>query len=398
MLTNLDLDGLTPQQQKQAKLRADLAKQDGDIVYEIFTDVNPEYKIRPNVDFNFKEMTSEQREIYDALKEVDDEAYEDLEDDFVLMANEGIVPMRKKEEVAKEIVKATEVEEIKGDQIEAQSFMDIIRQDAKLLGVTTVHNPIIDEDDEYDNEHLDKDLNHHYDDAEEMIKEVKEPRRIDQTTTNDAPADILELMVLNKTVKKGMEVVEQTIETIPGGGKLIFRKVKKVKKVEIDTNVKLDELNEDKLDDMSFEVDSDGEGVTKSELDRLEANYQRLKALKNVNKQGGKSANNDDDHSDYDDEDVELEIVELDGEKLVKYTKSKKRVTKVKYNIKEDLILKHAVMNDSDGDIDLERPTMRKLNAEVCPQAPEDRVKPQNYYCMAVVKEDLDVKRKLISV
>ena len=384
---------MTPQQQKQAKLKADLANTEGEIVYEIFTDVNPEFRIRPNVDFDVNEMTPEQREIYDAFNEINDDAYEELEDDFVMIANEGVMPMRKKEEIVKDIIKATEVDDVKGDQIEVQSFMDIIRKDAELLGIKDDNKDVIEDDYESSDDQCDED--------EEQIRETKEGLSTDGNNDEEIPKDILELMILNKAVKKGMEVVEQRVETVAGGGKLIFRKVKKIKKPENESQIEEKEdpenIGEDKLDELSFEVDSDGEGVTKSELDKLEANYQRLKALK-------KQKNTDENdsqlsQSEYEDEETEIEIIKIDGEELIKYSKSNKHVKKTKYNIKEDLALKHAIENDSDDEsYNIERPLMRKLNIEVCPLAPEDRVKPQNYYCMAVVKEDLDVNRNIISL
>lgn len=417
VIRNLDLDGLTPQQQRAARTKADIANEEGETVYEIFTDVNPEFRIEPNIDFNLKEMTPDQREIYEALNELDDGVFEELEDDFVLVANEGVLPLRKKEEVVKEIIKATEVEELTGDQIKMQSFMDIIRKDAVMLGVTDAKKPEADDDDDMDE--IDEE---HEDDDYDEIKEEKSRKQSGVTPSNDAdmeqPADILELMALNKPVKKGMEIVEQRVETIAGGGKLIFRKVKKAKKVDNDQLTDInpeseighqlgsedipqgepDELDDAKLDQLSFEVDSDGEGVTKSELDRLEANYQRLKALKKQ-KKPGKDHSDAEDMNSEDGGEAELEMITIDGEELIKIKKNHKRAVRVKYNVKEDLILQNAIANDSDEELKgIERPLMKKMNAEICPLAPEDRIKPQNYYCMAVVKEDLDVKRKFISL
>jgi len=411
----LDIEGLNTKQQKQARLKADIAKDEGEIVYEIFTDVNPEIRIAPNVDFDLDKMTPEQREIYEALRAQDDEGYEELEDDFVLVANEGIVPMRKKEEVKEEIVKAVEVEQVKGDQIEMKSFMDIIRKDAALLGITNTNNKIedIDREDDYDyNEDDNSDDNiDDYDEIRETkdVSDSKPKVTFSEDVDVDQPADILELMAINKPVKKGMEVVEQRVENIAGGGKLIFRKVKKIKKPENQSEIKEEEnheenlddldpheIDENKLDELSFEVESDGEGITKSELDKLEDNYQRLKALKNERK---KNKNGDDSDSEYNYSDEEVEIIKVDGEELIKYKKRKNRVIKTEYNVKDDTAIQQLLENESDDNLDdLERPKMRKLNAETCPTAPQERIKPSNYYCMAVVKEDLEVKRNIKSI
>jgi len=42
-------------------------------------------------------MTEEEREVYEALMyEGDDDAYEELEDEFVVLANDGCVPLKPK--------------------------------------------------------------------------------------------------------------------------------------------------------------------------------------------------------------------------------------------------------------------------------------------------------------
>ena len=134
-------------------------------------------------------------------------------------------------------------------------------------------------------------------------------------------------------------------------------------------------------------------------MDRLENNYQHLKALKTQNK---KSASDSRKHSDQELEnsDIEIEIIKIDGEELIKYHKGLKKATKSKYNIKDDLVLKESMERDLEEEdlTNLERPLMRKFNGETCPTAPEERIKHSNYYCMKVIKEDLDVKRKFISI
>ena len=398
MMNSLDLEGLTPQQKRHAKLKADIANEEGEVVYEIFTDVNPGIKIHPNIDFDLNNMTPEQKEVYEALKANDDDEYEELEDDFILQVNEGIVPMKKKQEALEEIVKATEVEKLEGDQIEMKSFMDIIRKDAALLKINESDVPLVNgkkySDDEDNN------------DNNSEIKDTEADAEKTDVHNENQPTDILELMALNKPTKKGMEVVEQRVETIEGGGKLIFRKVKKAKKADkdLEANQKSEIISEsfknDKLDELSFVVDSDGEGITKSELDKLESNYRDLKDKKTASNKYKKS-DSDNENSDDNDSSVELEIIKIDGEEFIKYEKKNKKILKTKYTIKNDVVLQRALEDDVEEEeeaLNIERPKMKKLNIETCPTAPEDRIKPQNYYCMAVVKEELDVKRKVNSI
>merc|ERR1712183_341318 len=72
-------------------------------------------KLKEDIDYDISEMTPEQLEVFEALNyEGDEEDYEDLEDDFVLMANEGVVPLKSKQpkvEMADDLAEAIRKEE-----------------------------------------------------------------------------------------------------------------------------------------------------------------------------------------------------------------------------------------------------------------------------------------------
>jgi len=86
-------------------------------------------QLKPDIDYDIKDMTPEQLEVFDALNYEGDEAdYEELEDDFVLMANNGIVPLQskdKKTDMADDLTEAIKKEKIrnkkfKGDLIDSE--------------------------------------------------------------------------------------------------------------------------------------------------------------------------------------------------------------------------------------------------------------------------------------
>ena len=351
---NLNIEGLNANQLKKQQEKERLANETGEIVYEIFTGVNPDLKIEPNVDYKLSEMSQEQREVYEALQMPDDVIYEEIEDDFILIANDGSVPLKKKEELREEIMHINDVEMVKGDKLDSKTFLDIVNKDAIEFGLTKTGE---------------KDGS-----EEEDIEEGE----IEDVDPNDI--DIVEMMMLNKPVKKGMEVVEQKIETVQGGGKLIFRKIKKKKQ-----SVAFDMGDEEPLIEIVSDSDDCGKDkLTQTELERLEARYQELKAAKNM-KPIPMSEESDSES------DREVEVMDMGGEKLIKYTKRKKKVKRSKYNFKEDLVLQQAVYEDDDK-IDIEnRSQIRNKNLETCPTAPNEYIKHTNYYCMNIVKEDLDV-------
>lgn len=46
-------------------------------------------QLKPDIDYKLEEMTKEQREVFEALQADEEGIYEELEDDFVALANGG---------------------------------------------------------------------------------------------------------------------------------------------------------------------------------------------------------------------------------------------------------------------------------------------------------------------
>ncbi len=77
-------------------------------------DIVPDIKM--DVDYEEKEMTTEQKEVFQALQNEED-LYEDLEDDFVMMAKGGDDIMKENKK-KKEVMFKEEVMEEKGEKKE----------------------------------------------------------------------------------------------------------------------------------------------------------------------------------------------------------------------------------------------------------------------------------------
>jgi len=99
-------------------------------------------KLKEDIDYDISEMTPEQLEVFEALNyEGDEEDYEELEDDFVLMANEGVVPLKSKQpkvEMADDLAEAIRKEEASkkkftGDLIKSENAKKDDRKQKNLL-------------------------------------------------------------------------------------------------------------------------------------------------------------------------------------------------------------------------------------------------------------------------
>jgi hypothetical protein len=106
-------------------------------------------KLKADIDYDISEMTPEQLEVFEALNYEGDEAdYEELEDDFVLMANEGVVPLQSKEqktEMADDLAEAIKKDNIKnkkfkGDLINSENTKKDDNKEKKLLDNLEVWN------------------------------------------------------------------------------------------------------------------------------------------------------------------------------------------------------------------------------------------------------------------
>jgi|ERR1712232_554223 len=67
----------------------------GEPDFKISVPISADFQQKPDIDYDISEMTPEQLEVFQALEfEGDDDAYEDLEDDFVMIANDGEAPLK----------------------------------------------------------------------------------------------------------------------------------------------------------------------------------------------------------------------------------------------------------------------------------------------------------------
>jgi len=455
---------------KQLKEREKYIEEDGEILFELNVGVDPTIPIAPNIDYEFKEMTDEQREVYLALN--DEAEYEELEEDFVIQANDGDVPLKRKEERPdhntvpewkneEDVNKflESEVRDVKGDLISHKDFMDIIRGDAKELKVDLGKTK-----DSTQSKPLEPTQGVVAETRELLIQQLKQEIPIEQLMK----MDLNELKAIHKRPKKGEIVVDQKVETAQGGGKIIFRKIVKVDQEKEQTKkVSYNDYHEDEEDIHDIREVEDDEGSDCDDSLAGSVDIEDLKAYQreldqNVGQQIQSSDDdlnteeedypieefdeenpvyvidenkphyvaplkNEDDNYSISDDDTGLNNDELKA--LYKDYIERKRVTqqhkeqfinpnkikaepepqeedqeehveRTEWDFKNDLAAQRVIneddIKDEDIDADYRKACEPKPQAS-CPSAPQDHIKHQNFYCMKVVAEELDVKRKLIS-
>lgn len=471
-LRELDVFGLPVDKSsklyKHLKEREKYADEDGEIVFELNVGVDPTIPIAPNVDYEFKEMTDEQREVYLALN--DEAEYEELEEDFVIQANDGDVPLKRKEERpdhdaipqwkneedVSEFLES-EVREVKGNQISHKDFMDIIRGDAKELNIDlgkTKGTSQIKKEEPAQGIVAET--------REQLIQHLKQEIPVEQLLK----MDINELKAIHKRPKKGEIVIDQKVETAQGGGKIIFRKIVKVdaekeqaKKVSYNDyhedeedihDIREEEDDSDCDDSLAGSVDIEDLKAYQRELDQNasqqiqssdddlnteEENYpiddfdekDMYYVIDEHKPQNVAPIKTEEDNYSISDDDTGLNNDELkalykdyiDRKRAMQYNKNQSiNPNKVKnayepqdeeedehieiaeYDYKTDFAAQRVMVEDDikdeEIDADYRKACEPRLQAS-CPTAPQEHIKHQNFYCMKVVAEDLEVKRILIS-
>lgn len=417
----LDLDGLKP-----GTLPPLPKREEGEVIFEMNVAIDNSVPIAPNIDFNPDELTPEQKEVLEALEAADD--YEPLEDDFVLMANDGEVPLtlasseeRIKAKDFKSHAKNTEefmieIPKVKGDGVSREEFLASVREDLA-----------------------------------ELKKEDK----------SEADLNLGEL-----TVKKGDQklvnnklISVEKVDDLPGGGKIIFTKTKRLtaeelkaraaemeKQYENENEEEEDEEEEDEEDEDEENEDEDnapefnenfweGEasfseeespyivdpnplkpklGLAEGELSvsedetpldgtelaRLHAEYRQNKKEMLQGGRGGKKGNKAAEHQESENESEGSEESEQSEEnedesfedpenKLVPLKKKKK--AKVVYDPAKDPAIKALAERDEDSDVEIPMPAApgKKFTAR-CPVAPKPTA--TNSYCIPVAPHEIDVK------
>jgi hypothetical protein len=127
--------------------------------FAVTVPLSREFLPKPSIDYAISEMTLEQREVFDALEfEGDDDAYEQLEDDFVILANDGEVPLMPKNlaantAVAEDIQKALIKEKKKKFHGVIFGMETGTKKDSKTK---KDHNKLLDKVDKWDADDMEK--------------------------------------------------------------------------------------------------------------------------------------------------------------------------------------------------------------------------------------------------
>ena len=148
----------------------------------------------------------------DISSPVDDDEDDELEDNFVSLAMEGEEVLQEEDPKNEtEIFDCfnREIKEVKGNQISDEAFRKIIAEDRKLLNLPERKK----------NEEV------------EEIKEIKEEKETNSEPKHVDP-EVAAFLDPNyippKRTNKHVEVEKEDTQILPGGGKLVIRKLKKV--------------------------------------------------------------------------------------------------------------------------------------------------------------------------
>ena len=188
------------------------------------------------MDYELWELNSEQKDVYAALECLDEDAYEELEDDFVLLANDGVVPLKPKitqdEQDQKELKKIidneyteTDQKEDFGNMIGLTELKSIIQNDKKNLGLENKNFKKI----------AKKSINLAVTEindtnVETVIAEVKEESTKPDDEIKIEDMNMLQMEAAFKLPNKHLEVLEEKVTRMQGGGMLVFKRVKNKKK------------------------------------------------------------------------------------------------------------------------------------------------------------------------
>lgn len=453
---------------EKQKEREKLIKEEGEIIFEINKGVNPKEKILPNMDYQYSEMTKEQKELFEAL-DCEEDIYEKLEDDFankflggildgedkematdgneigknedrtenkdgfdiknnfdngnvkskdkqnMILKNNlnnndvGIVEQNDKKNNCEKLIKENlnileeDVEKLEGDQIKREEFLRIIEEDAKLLNIDIAPKK--------------KDLKKEKADLLKKIQDqILNPKNKsgkvgeEEKTEDMSPDAVLKFQIMNRLPRKNEIILEEKVVTAKGGGTIIFRKIKKlkesikkkysyekeeIKEPEDETKknfVKKQKFDFDKIDDDNFSLDmEEEEPLTQEEILNLQKNYQKIKTTEKEPKKTELVYFRKNKRKIYTKiEEKEIEKKEyLNGLEIIKpFGKFKK----TPFFKEKDLIIKKMAIIDEEEKIEIEdRPLLKRLIDEECELAPEEKIIHENYYCMKIIKEDLEV-------
>jgi hypothetical protein len=259
-----DIDGMPLDVAKQFSV--DPTEEEGEVIFELNAGIKPGTKIQKHMDYELWEMTPEQREVYEALQCEEEGVYDELEDDFVIEANDGKVPMvMKSKEVNEEDLKRVmemynEEEKEEGQSKEGLMGIDelksIVRKDIKEYGVKVK--------------------------AKQKKEEKEEGSEIKLEEMG-----IMELESIFKKVNKKYDVVEEKTQKMKGGGLFIFKRVKKKKKETKEEKKKV-EFDEDIKEEKQVPVEDNNSDAYFSESDNEEEQFENEQQEDNAFRERGR--------------------------------------------------------------------------------------------------------------
>lgn len=430
----MDLDGVSLAE-TEADLRTKLIPADedveGEVLFEINAGVDPDLPIAPNVDYEYEEMTPEQREVFEAMQEEELE-YEELEDDFVALASGGelLVKGAAAEPTAEDVkgVLDKDIKAVKGSLISDTDFRKILSEDRKALGLPDKQPEA---PAKASKGVLRKKKEAELAEAEdELTEDKKRPKQVQFEDTemplDAAPMSGLELMGFgHKKPNKNETVKDEKMKVLPGGGKLILRTVQKqseaaasrkdsdgkaphptqppkegeladynsedegdVYEEEVfdDPNYSDDGQGEADLEDMPYRVDSDRSHITKSDDEQKDFSVSDDEApmttdqLKQLYKEYK--------------EDKERMAKEKGGPVGRPAGKPEAEVVATPWDYTQDKLAQAQAYDDGSKAVINDAEFLKKTPKadKECADAPGGRKKPTNYFYMEVVDDNDQVK------
>lgn len=242
----MDIDGIIIADKDKDNLRNRLVPEEeeaeGEVVFEINTGVDPSIPIAPNVDYEYEEMTPEQREVFEAMQHAD-EGYEELEDDFVRMATggESILTETPALTTIQDIQNAmnNDIKQVKGSLLSHDEFKKIIEQDRKALGLPPKSTDTKDQNKPKTvlKKPAPKAKMEEIPPSADLAEEEELPEEKNkQKQVQFAPTEVdmsvglggMEMFGIGpQKMKKGEVVTDEKMQILPGGGRLILRTVQK---------------------------------------------------------------------------------------------------------------------------------------------------------------------------
>lgn len=342
------------------------------------------------MDYEFEEMTAEQREVFEAMQH-EDEGYEELEDNFMVLATGGEDILKYEEDEDYTKILDEDINEVKGNLLSHEAFKKIIAEDRKLLQIELKNNK--------------------GDFEEEEITENK-PKTQKKANEKNDKVEISENNELDmfasgpKRTNKNVVVEEEKVQVLSGGGKLIIRKVQKTgtKKAsesydQHDITEQANENSQEEKDDQLLQEEDD-EDMPYEVDDQLSTPPDSENSKKDFSESEEEVPLTNDQlkqlYTDY----KQNKTKEIDVNKPIKSKKTEKVVEneevveKTAYFYHDDLLAQAQECETGDTAYisDSEYIPLNEKPQVECQSAPLGYKKHTNFFCMEVVKDNDEVK------